>query len=217
MTASASWQAQVKVSGAAVVFTGDATTFVSGKTYQLTNTSHRIVDPATAVVVKDNAVTVAAANILSFDYLFGQVTFVAGYTVTGPVTIDGAYLPTQSVTEAKSVDFTVTINVLDMSSMGVANKQKLAGLIDWTGSIGRLALPLDDLDSVTGGVQSLELWRSTGTPRLIDVLFVTGTRVRGWALIKGYKVAAQLEGIIECTVDLEGASQAAGASFGIGT
>lgn len=218
MTATVAFNAQVKVSGAAVVMTGEATTFVSGKTYQVTNTAKRIVDPATAVVVKDNGVTVAAANILSFDFLFGQVTFIPAYTPTTPITIDGAYLPTASIAECKSVEFSVMGTLVDVTSFDSGgSRRKMLALVDVSGMLARLALPLDDLDPVTGGTQSIDAWFKAGTARLIDVLFATGMRFRCWVLFKDYKVTAQLDGAVEVSVDFEGAAQTAGASFGIGS
>lgn len=216
--ASPAFNAAVKVSGAAVATTGEATTFVSGKTYQITNTARRILDPSAAVTVKDNGVTVAAANIASIDYLFGQVTFVGGYTVTGPVTMDASYIPTATITEAKAAEFNFAGDLADVTSFDSAgSRRKLLALADISGSLMRLALPLDDLDPVTGGSQTIDGWMKAGTQRLIDVLFTTGIRVRAWVLFKSYKVTAQLAGIIEVTVEFEGAAWTAGASFGLGT
>lgn len=95
-----------KVSGASTVMTNEATTFVSGKTYQITNSARRILNRLTAVTVRDNLVAVAAANILSIDYLYGRVTFVPTYTVVGAVDISGAFFATAII--AKGRQFTLT-------------------------------------------------------------------------------------------------------------
>lgn len=105
--------------GMATSMTGEATTLVSGKTYQITATTKRIWDRS-SIVVKDNAVTVDAADIESIDYLFGRVTFASGYTVTSPVTIDGNYYPTAVVGCANQFTLTQTANANDNTCMDTA-------------------------------------------------------------------------------------------------
>lgn len=90
------YQAKISLSGAPVSMTGEAMTLVSGKTYRVTDATKRILDVGSAVVVKDNAVD-KNAQIASVNYLFGTVTFLSSYTVTGPVTIDGYYVPTSQI------------------------------------------------------------------------------------------------------------------------
>lgn len=218
MAVAPAFNAQVKISGAAVATTAEAAALVSGKTYQITNTAKRVLDPSVAVTVKDNGVTVAAANILSLDYLFGIVTFVGGYTVTGPVTFDASYLPTTTIAECKAVEFSFAGELPDATSFDSGgSRRKLLTIVDISGSLTRLALPLDDLDGVTGGTQSIDGWLKAGTQRLVDVLFATGFRVRAWVLFKSYKVTGQLTNVVEVTVEFEGAAWTAGAAFGIGT
>lgn len=95
-----------RTSGASTPMTDEACTFISGKTYQITNAAHRILDRATAIVVEDNSVAVSAANIQSIDYLFGRVTFISSYTPTTPITITGAWFATATI--AKGRQFTLT-------------------------------------------------------------------------------------------------------------
>jgi hypothetical protein len=71
-------------------------------------------------VVKDNAVAVSSANILSIDYLHGQVTFVSGYSVTGPVTLDVTYLPMTQVAKAQSFTLTQTAATIDNTDFVIA-------------------------------------------------------------------------------------------------
>ncbi|MGD9727680.1 MAG: hypothetical protein AB7L09_21180 [Nitrospira sp.] len=102
-------------SGAAVAMNDEATTLLSGKTYQITNAAHRIIDRATAIVVEDNATPVAASNIESIDYLFGRVTFISSYTPTGPITITGAYRTTSVLAKGRSFNLTQTQEPIDTS------------------------------------------------------------------------------------------------------
>ena len=92
--------------------------------------------------MKDNGVTVAAANIASIDYLFGQVTFVGGYTVTGPVTMDASYIPTATITEGEGRRVQLRRrpgrrHLVRLGGLG----RKLLALADISGSLMRLALP----------------------------------------------------------------------------
>lgn len=102
----AGYQATIKKPGTSTAMTSEACSLVSGKTYQVTSAAKRILDYEVAITVFDNGVD-HTADIISIDYLSGQVTFAASYTVTGPVTIGAAnYLP--MVTLAKGRGFTLT-------------------------------------------------------------------------------------------------------------
>jgi hypothetical protein len=207
---------QLKIASATVtVMTSEATTaIVTGSQYQIVNTAKRAVDPATTLVVKDGAATVPTANV-SFDYLFGIVTFV-GYTATGAVTITGAYLSTQSIAEGNGIELNLSTDLVDVSVFESSFKKKLAVLLDSDGSIAMLRIPLEDLDSLTAGTQSFDSWMRSGTPKLLDVLFTAGARWRGWVVFKDYKVKSAIAGVIEVSLDFTGAPQGAGAVFSWG-
>lgn len=213
--ATAAWQAQVKVSGTSTAMTGEATTSLGGSQYQVTSATKRIIDPTVAVVVKDGGSTVSS-SLYSVDRLFGIVTF-SGYTPTGAVTVDGSYLPTAAIGECTSVSITVTADLADVSVLESQAKKKASTLLDWSGSLERLALPLDDLDSGTGGTQSLDSWMKAGTPRLLDVLFTTGARFRGWFVVESYEVSSSVADVVTVSVNVAGAAQGAGAAFSWGS
>jgi len=101
-----------KISGAAVAMTAEACTLVSGKTYQITNAAHRIVDRNTTTIVLDNAID-HTADVLNIDYIFGRVTFKSTYTVVGPVTITGAYFTTAVMAKGRSFNLTQTQESID--------------------------------------------------------------------------------------------------------
>ena len=102
-----------EVSGTAVAMTAEACSLVSGTTYQVTNAAKRIIDPATAVTVKDAGTPIAAANV-TIDYLFGL--FTPGQRPGWRVTVDASYLPTTTIAEAKSVDLNVAVDLVDSTS-----------------------------------------------------------------------------------------------------
>lgn len=109
----AGYKAVVSITGASTTMTGEAAGLVSGLSYQITLATHRILDPDVPVVVYDATVAVAAANIESIDYLTGTITFIAGYTVTAPITVDGAFLPATQIVAANTFTLTMTAQTTD--------------------------------------------------------------------------------------------------------
>jgi hypothetical protein len=194
--------------------TAEACSLVSGTTYRVTNAAKRVLDPATTVTVKDAGTPIAAANV-TIDYLFGTFTLASG--PGGAVTVDAAYIPVYAVADCQAVDVSVAINLADASVLGSSYKKKLATLLDCSGSLKRLALSIDDIDTVTAGTQSLHSWLMAGTPRLLDVLFTTGQRFRAWVLFKDNKASGSVDGLVELSIDFEGAAQAPAAVCGFGS
>lgn len=120
-----------KISGTSTAMTNEACSLVSGKTYQVTNAAHRIMDHDTAIVVKDNSVTVSAANIESIDYLFGRVTFISSYSVTGPVTITNAYWTVASVAKGRSFTLTQTSEATQTTTFDEAQSNGACHTFDY--------------------------------------------------------------------------------------
>lgn len=210
--ARAAWNTAVKVTGAAVAVTAEAAALLTGKRYQVTNASRRIVDPAAAVTVKDNGVTVAAANILAVEHLFGIVEFQPAYTVTGPVTIDFSYLPTYKVAECTAGSFSFARDMLDSSVFESQWRKKTPGLLDFSGSLKSLQIQTVDIDTVTGGTQSIDSWLKAGTHRVLDVLFASGERLRARVLFESHNITSELDGLITVDIAFTGSSPAGGAA-----
>ncbi len=108
----AGYQAVLKKGGTATTMTAEACTLVSGKTYQITAATKRVIDYNTALTVFDNAVD-KTAFVQNIDYLNGTVTFLASYTVTGPVTLTGKYLPMAVMAKARGFNLTQTQSQID--------------------------------------------------------------------------------------------------------
>lgn len=210
--ARAAWNTAVKVTGAAVGVTAEAAALLTGKRYQVTNAARRIIDPAIAVVVKDNGVTVSAANILAIEHLFGIVEFQAAYSVTGPVTLDFSYLPTYQVAECNAGSFEMSRDLLDSSVYESQWRKKTPGLLDFAGTLKSLQIQLVDIDTVTGGTQSIDSWLKAGTHRVLDVLFATGERLRAWVLFESHNITSELDGLVTVDIAFTGSSPAAGAA-----
>lgn len=109
----AGYVADVNISGTSVSMTAEAASLVSGQIYQITATVHRVLDRTIPVVVSDNAVVVPAISIASIDYLTGTITFATAYTVTGPITMSGAYLPMTAIVSANGFTLTMTAETVD--------------------------------------------------------------------------------------------------------
>lgn len=114
-------------------------------------------DRTATFVVKDNAVTVASNNILSFDYLFGMVTFTSGYTPTGPITISGKYLPMTQVAKAQSFTLTQTAAVNDTSDFETA--QANGGYMTYDYGLRTVSLGLKGVFASSNGYEALVVAR----------------------------------------------------------
>lgn len=111
----------LKKSGVSTAMTDEAMTLVSGKTYKINAASKIIWDTAVAISFEDNAVAIADADIESINYLAGTVTFTAGYTVTGPITLAaGNYLPTAEISGSKTFTLTMTSAAIDSTDIPTA-------------------------------------------------------------------------------------------------
>lgn len=115
----AGYIANLKIGGSATVMTAEALSLVSGKTYQITNVTKRQIDYETALQVFDNAVD-QTANVESIDYLNGTVTFKSAYTINGPVTLTGKYIPTTVLAKSRSFNLTQGAAEIDTTTYEVA-------------------------------------------------------------------------------------------------
>lgn len=214
----AGYGSTLKASGTAVPVTGEACSVVTtGSVYQVTATARRIIDPAAAVVVKDNGTTIAS-TLWSLNYLFGIITF-SGYTATGPVTVDMSYLPTSAVAEVRSSSVDAKANVLGASSYDSAGwAQKVLGTRSASGSFEFLSLMTADIDPVASGVQSLYGLHGAGTPKLLELTWGAGALIwRGWVLLSGLSQKSDADGLLVTTASYESAPQKVGAAYGFGT
>ena len=106
----------IKKTGTSTTMTAEPTTLVSGKTYQITSAIKRAINRAVTLNVFDGA-TNQNANVLSVDFLNGKVTFLSSYTVIGPVTMTGSYLPLISLGAYTSFNLTQTAAAIKSSDL----------------------------------------------------------------------------------------------------
>jgi hypothetical protein len=144
----AGYVAVIKKSGTSTPMTNEATTNLSVRVYQITNVAHQIIDPAVAVVVKDNAVD-QTAQVLSIDYMFGIVTFKSTYTVVGPVTVTGNFLPTTAVAKGQGFTVTQTATIIDTTDFPTAQGNN--GFKTCIPGLNTAALEITGVYAITNG------------------------------------------------------------------
>lgn len=116
----AGYVASLKSSGTSTSMTAEACSLVSGKTYKITDATKNVFDYTKTLTVLDSASPVAAADIESINYLFGQVTFKSTYTPSGAITVTGWYLPMTEVSRANSFTLTQTTQTVDNTDFATA-------------------------------------------------------------------------------------------------
>lgn len=184
MPAFAGFTTTVKVPGAAVAFTGEATTNLTGKTYQINTSAKRILDPAAAIVVKDGGTPIAESGIAAVDWFLGKVTLVS--VPGGAVTVDASYRPMLPVLLARSASVDVGLNSIDGTTFDdVGEYRGVPGEHTASGEFQILDMFDTDLDS-GGGVVKLQTLLTGRTVALVEYGFNTGASFfRAWALLEG--------------------------------
>jgi hypothetical protein len=160
----------------------EATTQVGGtKEYQITNAVRRVLDPNTAIVIKDGVSTVSPANY-TINLMKGSVTFVSTYTVGGAVTFASGYkyIPRAAIAKVSNFEGAPVLNTADATMIGANNpngyEQRLPTTLDFSGSFTIFNFLAD---------QSLQTYVTNKTPMLLELDFDgTGSGVtRAWVII----------------------------------
>jgi len=147
----AGYMVTIKKAGVATTMTGEAMSLVSGKTYKITAGAKNVIDRLTAPTVLDNGVD-KTAEVLNIDYLFGQVTFKPSYTVTGPVTITGKYLP--MATLAKYQKFTLTQSMDPINNSDIPSLQANSGHETFDFGLRTVSLEVSGVYASTNGYRA---------------------------------------------------------------
>lgn len=123
------------------------------KTYQVTDATKNFWNRAVALVVEDGGTPVDPEDIISIDYLFGRVTFDAGYTPTGAITVDGAYFPKVVVGCANAFTLTQTATAIDNTCMDTAQGNSGHRTFDY--GLKTVSLDLQGIYKITNGFLAL--------------------------------------------------------------
>jgi len=142
----AGYNAVIKKSGTPTAMTAEACTLVSGKTYQITAATKRVISWLNTLTVLDNAVD-RTAQVESIDYLTGKVTFLASHTVVGPVTVTGSYLPMTQVAKGRS--FNLRQSVAQVDTTGYDDAQGNGGFKTFDEGLRTVSLELGGIFSAT--------------------------------------------------------------------
>ena len=130
----AAYQTTVKKHGTGVPVTSEAVTSLGSNQYQITDTTRRLIDPATAVVFNDTGGTVP---VVSVDRFNGIIT-TDGSEDAGPWDADFTYFPTVNLAGSNSFDFELGGDVLDETPLGGSGaRERTYGLHDVTITIDR--------------------------------------------------------------------------------
>lgn len=176
----AGYKAVIKKAGTGTPVVNGAMTLVSGKTYQVTTASQQVWDRTATVTVKDNAVTVSAANIANIDYLFGKVTFAASYTVIGPVTVDYTWLAMTQIAKARSYNLTMSMDPIANTDYETA--QANSGIETFIAGLKTVEIELGGVFATTNAWRAALLAR---TEMVIEINpdglgFASGSVARGF-------------------------------------
>lgn len=117
----AGYRSKILRSGESTAMTDESLSQVdSSQTYEVGDASRSVWNWNVDLTVDDNGYPVSDSDIEEIDYLFGRVTFVSGYTVSGPVTVTGEYFPTSEYGRANSFSLTQSADTTDTTSFEVA-------------------------------------------------------------------------------------------------
>jgi hypothetical protein len=202
---------KINVAAATTVMTNEACSLFSGSNpnavYRITSAAHQIIDPNTAVVVKDNGVTLTPGTQYTLDYLFGFIKFVS-YTPTTPITINGAWITTTPVQVAKKVSLEGKQDTSDITSFDSGGiRKRLGTIVGYSGSFDIL----ENLQNVLDGASmTLASVLANGSLKMIEVSFGGTGRWRAWVLLDSGKVDAAVAGVVEGSVNFNSVTQGQG-------
>lgn len=172
----AGYLAELKQQGATTGFTGESMTLVSGKTFKIDDTTKEIWDRSVTFTVFDNAID-ETANVESFNYLFGEITFKSTFVVTEPVTIDGSFFPTVALGKANAFTMTQTADSIESSDFGTVQANN--GHRTFIQGLKTVTLDLSSFYDVTAGFRAALVARN----ELIVEIDAAGT---GESIARGF-------------------------------
>lgn len=188
--------------------TGEALGLVSGKTYRITDRAKRLLDPTVAITVYDNAAPVSAANIESIDLLFGKVTFDAGYSIVGAITMDATYIPLSLVAVAKSFGLSTDAGLVENTTF-VGSADPAYGYKTRQATIGDYSLTFSLWDdetaefeaNVSAGDRLVFVIGPGNDPASADV-----THLRARCVFESFDRSAEVGGLLEDSYSAQGSA-----------
>lgn len=192
----------MRVSGAAVAFTDEATATADNQSYQISDTAKRVWDrTATITVEEDGVPTVESYTV---NRLTGTVTFATVDALRGAVTVTGQYLPLTDAATAHRYSTSRSRAVPSDTAFGQTWETVVSGVKAIRGSLSRWVIDEYFGDAlVAGTIVVLDLFPDR-----------SGTRfTRVWALLNSEQMEAAVDGVADESVEFTGAHDADGRSF----
>jgi len=193
-------KALIKVTGAPVAFTGEATVDTGDhQTYQMSTATKRIWDRATPLVVDVGGTP--TGETYTFNRLTGTVRFATVNAGRGAVTLSGAYLPTAIAVGSTGYSYSITKQALvdtDLDSAFTNNGHNTyqPGMLDAEGSInGRLTVDMTLRDLLLAGA-----------PVVIECFIdrAAAADLTMWALLDKDTLSAAMDAIQESAITFKG-------------
>lgn len=146
----AGYKLTLKKQGSSTTFTDEQMALVSGKTYKISDSTKNVWDRSQQnnFVVYDDSADVTA-QVLSWNWLFGEITFLASYSVVGNITVDGNYFPLQTMGKAQSVTLTQSMDAIDNTDFPTA--QGNDGHRTFTNGLRTVELQVDNVYALSSG------------------------------------------------------------------
>ncbi|WP_134705091.1 hypothetical protein [Ammoniphilus sp. YIM 78166] len=198
-------KALIKMSGAAVSATGLATTKqADNRTYFITDTTKRVLDPNAAVTVKVAGVVTAEAYVV--DRLTGKIVFNVANAGRGAVTVDVAYLPLTTVGEAKEYSWIIEADNQETTGFQDAWVKRKQALKDTSASLGRWYVdPVFRNKLEAGEPVVLEFY--------VDAALAPDLKM--WAVCSSDEISGSADGLIEESIDFEGTTDKDGRAVSV--
>ena len=176
----------IKVQSSAVTMTAEATTTSDNITYQISDSSKRIIDLNTPVSISG-----AGTDPYVINYLTGEVVFKTADTRT--IAVTGKYVSPIEVVSAKEYNVTFTGEALDQTEFGTRFKEFVQGLISGTASLSRYFVADDTFIDML-----------LNSEYKIFEFYVNDTeKVSAFALITNDAITTNTGGLVEESINLQ--------------
>lgn len=163
-------------------------------------------DPAVAIVVTADGSAVPAAEIVSIDYLHGEITFSSDRTGE-TILVSGAYYPRLPLLKVTSVDIDWGAAELSTDSYGEDAGSAIAGPQQLSGTVEVLEELTTDLDG-GGDTRTLSGLIESGADLILD--WERGGRaLRAWVHVSPVKQRADFGGVVGATLTVRGVTKIA--------
>ena len=206
--ARAGHKALVKVSGTPASLIAEPTEVVTAnKVYRIADSAKRVLSPTATITVDDDGTPTVEGYGLN--RLLSRVTFFITQA-RGTITIDGTYLPMVTAAECKTYRYSLQANNPDASVMGTAaaNKwrKRLQALKTVAGSLGQWYIDSAYIDYlINDDTKVLEFYSDN----------LGNFDVKMWAKLNAAGIVAQIEGLVDESVEFEGTKDAEGRTISL--